>query len=465
MTLADQARNLAQYGRRGDTELAHLNPEEMLILQAFGGSGSINPATGLLEFFNVGGDPAGGAVGHGPGPGHAEPGSGAFGGRGGGEGGAGGIDPASLGLGKHQSRSPRAGKGVSPGMAAISNAVDQLGGVGAGETAKGFARGGVLSSGTGDEFYGLASLTGMSPQEVSAALSAARGSRPSGVGVGAGLAQNLAGIGVTPSAAETAASISGPGFGSKAEQVTSISDVGQASRAAGMVDLGLIDRLSGAVSRITPQSVSRAARALQSMRATPGGSAPLVGNLNVREPSLGVPVGFGDITNPGQVGRFAGSYASEIAQGIQDAMAQARGAGVGQLAGYQGAASAFGPSLASASPSAAFAPSPVVSAPPSQPTLSAPAARGPAAQQAPASAPRDRAFGADRGERLGVPTPALAPPSVPGAVAPRRAAPAVGQIAAAPRSAFAPPQGNYGPYDPALQRLLGLRGSTSLAFG
>ena len=39
-------------GRFGDTELAHVNPQEMALLQALGGSGTINPFTGRPEFFN-----------------------------------------------------------------------------------------------------------------------------------------------------------------------------------------------------------------------------------------------------------------------------------------------------------------------------------------------------------------------------------------------------------------------------
>jgi gas vesicle protein len=42
---------LAQQGRNGDTMMAHVNPQEMQMLQSLGGSGSINPATGMPEFF------------------------------------------------------------------------------------------------------------------------------------------------------------------------------------------------------------------------------------------------------------------------------------------------------------------------------------------------------------------------------------------------------------------------------
>jgi len=48
---------LKKLGRRGDTELAHVNPQEKAMLKAMGGSGTINPYTGLKEYhatWNVG---------------------------------------------------------------------------------------------------------------------------------------------------------------------------------------------------------------------------------------------------------------------------------------------------------------------------------------------------------------------------------------------------------------------------
>jgi hypothetical protein len=42
---------IARMGRNGDTELAHITPFEARILQAYGGSGTINPYTGQPEFF------------------------------------------------------------------------------------------------------------------------------------------------------------------------------------------------------------------------------------------------------------------------------------------------------------------------------------------------------------------------------------------------------------------------------
>ena len=42
---------IAKAGRFGDTQLAHVTPEESALLQALGGSGTINPYTGLPEHF------------------------------------------------------------------------------------------------------------------------------------------------------------------------------------------------------------------------------------------------------------------------------------------------------------------------------------------------------------------------------------------------------------------------------
>ena len=42
---------IQRYGRNGDTELAHINPIEAHILKSLGGSGTINPDTGLPEYF------------------------------------------------------------------------------------------------------------------------------------------------------------------------------------------------------------------------------------------------------------------------------------------------------------------------------------------------------------------------------------------------------------------------------
>lgn len=44
-------KNLASKGRYGDTMLAHINPEEAALLKARGGAGTINPKTGLPEFY------------------------------------------------------------------------------------------------------------------------------------------------------------------------------------------------------------------------------------------------------------------------------------------------------------------------------------------------------------------------------------------------------------------------------
>jgi len=46
------AKLLQQYGRKGDKMLAHITPEEALMLEEEGGSGTINPHTGLPEYYD-----------------------------------------------------------------------------------------------------------------------------------------------------------------------------------------------------------------------------------------------------------------------------------------------------------------------------------------------------------------------------------------------------------------------------
>jgi hypothetical protein len=51
--LKSAARELEAKGRNGDTMLAHINPQEARMLKAMGGSGTINPATGLPEYWGI----------------------------------------------------------------------------------------------------------------------------------------------------------------------------------------------------------------------------------------------------------------------------------------------------------------------------------------------------------------------------------------------------------------------------
>lgn len=46
----EQLAGMADMGRNGDTMLAHINPEEAAVLKQMGGTGTINPATGLPEY-------------------------------------------------------------------------------------------------------------------------------------------------------------------------------------------------------------------------------------------------------------------------------------------------------------------------------------------------------------------------------------------------------------------------------
>ena len=55
-SIQELASSLESYGRKGDTMLAHINPQEAQMLMEEGGSGTINPMTGLPEFYYGFGD-------------------------------------------------------------------------------------------------------------------------------------------------------------------------------------------------------------------------------------------------------------------------------------------------------------------------------------------------------------------------------------------------------------------------
>ena len=52
-TLSSAKKKLASMGRRGDTELEHVNKQEQRMLRRMGASRSKNPRTGLTENFNI----------------------------------------------------------------------------------------------------------------------------------------------------------------------------------------------------------------------------------------------------------------------------------------------------------------------------------------------------------------------------------------------------------------------------
>jgi hypothetical protein len=83
--VAKLARLLASMGRNGDTILAHITPKEAEMLHQTTDGGSINPTTGLPEFYDdsgIGGDTAGHGVAGDVGMGMADPGGGYGGGYG-----------------------------------------------------------------------------------------------------------------------------------------------------------------------------------------------------------------------------------------------------------------------------------------------------------------------------------------------------------------------------------------------
>jgi hypothetical protein len=52
--LKSLAKELHKHGRYGDSIVAHINPQEAAMLKAMGGSGTINPTTGLPEYWSIG---------------------------------------------------------------------------------------------------------------------------------------------------------------------------------------------------------------------------------------------------------------------------------------------------------------------------------------------------------------------------------------------------------------------------
>lgn len=111
------ARRLGLNGRYGDTMVAHISPAEATILKLLGGSGTRNPRTGLLEFWNNAGGPGGAGFGGGG------PSAGGGGIAGGGHGGdIGGGSNAGKGKGHVGPHGPMGGGtgaftgGASPGL-------------------------------------------------------------------------------------------------------------------------------------------------------------------------------------------------------------------------------------------------------------------------------------------------------------------------------------------------------------
>lgn len=105
------AQKLGNMGRDGDTIVAHINPREAAILKAMGGSGSINPKTGLIEF-RVGG---GGASSNSDGQGNA-----------GGRGGSAGSNSAGGRSGSASSSSGGShvgGNGLGGALGSVANAI------------------------------------------------------------------------------------------------------------------------------------------------------------------------------------------------------------------------------------------------------------------------------------------------------------------------------------------------------
>lgn len=142
------ARRLAAHGRNGDTMLAHINPREAKKLKKDGGAGTINPHTGLPEFYDMG-------------PGGSNEGGGAAGGFGGG-----GVNDIGGGVGNAADTAGLGGVGPGLGfspdqmnMAAASSPTGVAGSTSAGLNA---ATGGMAGLGSG---IGPGVTSGMLPYQ------------------------------------------------------------------------------------------------------------------------------------------------------------------------------------------------------------------------------------------------------------------------------------------------------------
>lgn len=117
------AQHLQAQGRGRDTILAHIMPEEAAMLKRMGGSGTVNPRTGLLEFQNPG-DIAGGGFGSGNIGGGSSPSTG-----GGGAANPGDIAGGGFGSGNIGGGSSTGGGGGGGGMLGGPNAGGNAGGM------------------------------------------------------------------------------------------------------------------------------------------------------------------------------------------------------------------------------------------------------------------------------------------------------------------------------------------------
>lgn len=181
---AGLADTLGSMGRGDDSLVAHITPREALMLKAMGGSGTINPYTGLLEFDDGGdgGDGGGGGSAGESGPGAGDGPSGAGGGGGSAGEGAGGASggPGDGGGGGSAGESgPGAGEGASG--AGGGGGGEGEGGPSGGESAgEGAGTGGGASAGDaggdagGGEYAGPA-LVGLVPAASQAVVAPSAG--------------------------------------------------------------------------------------------------------------------------------------------------------------------------------------------------------------------------------------------------------------------------------------------------
>lgn len=249
-------KSLQSQGQNGDTILAHINPTEAEILKNRGGSGSINPYTGLPEFVNPG-DIAGGGFGSGNVGGGSSPSSGSSGGS--------SANPGDIAGGGFGSGNVGGGSSWSGGGGGGSDNRNYIGGSNLGNY--GGSGSGQIS--TGSNSSGNISA-GVSP--VLSPMGAGNGAIPMGQGN-------------APSSQATRPEPSVPSY-----DLMSGSQIGGASNLSNLGQLAAVPTFTGATIALEPTSVDL------------GNTAPQLSEIDFSNISPGM---YQGATMPGGISNFA----------------------------------------------------------------------------------------------------------------------------------------------------------------
>lgn len=230
-TLASALKKAKNLGRGGDTMLAHINPREAQVLKSLGGSGTINPHTGLREFDNPSmGDYGGGGYGVGGSNGpSANSGDGASSGGswnsgGGGNGGGGGNNNSNYiggsNLGKYSGSGNTTYNPATGGTTTSGNMGGYLGNgnsnigatVGATGLAKALQAGQGIASSIGSAFSGLMSSVAPTVSNIGTSLNNSMLNASDALNAGLANGYSLAKDYVSQALSPTAAPASTPSY-------------------------------------------------------------------------------------------------------------------------------------------------------------------------------------------------------------------------------------------------------------